>query len=406
MKVLIRPSKLKGTVAAPASKSVAHRLLLAAALSQGTSVLGGIETNEDLEATIDCLRLIGAGIQSMEDGSIHVRGGDLRLPEGVIFPLRESGSTFRFMIPVALSLSGEARFIGSQRLMERGVRIYEELFREKGIVVEPSEGMLRIKGKLEAGDYRLSGAVSSQFISGLLFALPALPGDSVIEIVPPVGSRPYIELTMDALRRFGVRTDFEGENVISVPGGQRFVPSVQCCEGDWTNGSVLLALRALGHAVTVEGLDPGSPQGDRAFVTFEKMLRDEHFPEIDLQSTPDLGPVLFVLASSLHGAVFTGVERLRLKESDRLQAMSLELRKFGAEVEVHDHSVIVYPSVLKSPSEALQSHNDHRVVMALSLLATIYGGEIEDAEAVKKSWPAFFDTLCALGASVGITEDD
>lgn len=406
MKVLFRPSKLHGILNAPASKSVAHRLLLAAALAEGTSVLRGIGMNEDVEATMDCLRLIGAEIEAPEEGSLLVCGGELRLPEGVIFPLRESGSTFRFMIPVALALGGEARFIGSQRLMERGVRIYEELFREKGILVEPSEGMLYLNGQLRPGDFRLSGAVSSQFISGLLFALPALPGDSMIEIIPPVGSRPYIELTMDALRRFGVRTEWQNENVIFVPGGQHFKPSEQTCEGDWTNGSVLLALRTLGHAVTVEGLDPGSPQGDRAFVDLEKILRNEQLPEIDLQGTPDLGPVLFVLAASRHGAVFTGVERLRLKESDRLSSMSQELRKFGAEVEVQDHSVIIYPSVLHAPEEVLRSHNDHRVVMALSLLATVYGGEIEEAEAVRKSFPGFFDELRAAGAEIDILEED
>ena len=404
MKVLIRPSKLKGTVAAPASKSMAHRLLLAASLSEGTSVLSGIETNEDVLATMDCLKLLGAGIDTSDDGGIRVRGGDLKLPKGAIFPLKESGSTFRFMIPVVLALGGEARFQGSPRLMERGVGLYEEMFRERGIFTEHEENMLLVRGRLTPGSYRLSGAVSSQFISGLLFALPGLLEDSVIEIIPPVGSRPYIELTREALRRFGIRTEWKNEHVIFVPGEQKSRASRQFCEGDWTNGSVLLALNALGNDVRVTGLDPESAQGDRAFTEFEKILREDPAPVIDLQATPDLGPVLFVLAASLHGAVFTGVERLRLKESDRLAAMSGELRKFGTETEVQEHSVIICPSRLHEPEEPLQSHNDHRVVMALSLLASVYGGEIEGAEAVRKSWPDFFRELSALGASIEVSE--
>ena len=262
-----------------------------------------------------------------------------------------------------------------------------------------------VSGRLAPGEYRLSGAVSSQFISGLLFALPGLPGDSAIEIVPPVGSRPYIGLTIETLRRFGVFTEWKNPERIFVPGGQRFRASEQCCEGDWTNGSVLLALRTLGHEVSVRGLDPESPQGDKAFVSYEWKLREDPFPEIDLQETPDLGPVLFALAAFFHGGVFTGIERLRLKESDRLQAMSEELQRFGAEIDVQAHSVIIYPSRLHEPEEPLQSHNDHRVVMALSILATVCGGEIEEAEAVRKSFPGFFETLRTLGTSLSVEEN-
>ena len=407
MKVSIRPSHLKGTVRAPASKSMAHRLLIAAALCSGTSVMKGIEAGDDVEATLDCLTRIGAEAVTGEDGTLFIRNNGLHLPESGIFPLRESGSTFRFLIPVTLMIGGEARFQGSQRLWERGVRVYEELFSPKGISMEwisgeeaGDEPVLRVRGRLEAGSFRLPGGFSSQYISGLLLALPMLPGDSEIEIVPPVESRPYIELTMDVLRRFGVFTEWTDDHTIRIPGGQNY-EAVSCtCEGDWSNGAVLLSLRSLGHSTAVEGLDPHSVQGDRTFLSFEKKLREESFPELDLGQTPDLGPVLFALASAKNGAVFTGVERLRMKESDRLSAMAEELVKFGVEMETHEHSVVIYPSSLHEPKEALLAHNDHRVVMAEALLATVYGGVIEGAEAVRKSYPGFFDDLLSLGAEI------
>ena len=412
MKVSIRPSKLQGTVKAPASKSMAHRLLIAAALSRGTSVLHGIEANEDVQATMDCLRLIGTTITARGDGALLVRNDGLSLPEGVIFPLKDSGSTFRFMIPISLMIGGEARFQGSQRLMERGALVYVDLFDEKGIFMEEIPGaeagdapVLLVRGQLASGHYRLSGGFSSQYISGLLFALPRLPGDSEIEIVPPVESRPYVDLTMDALRCFGICTEWKSEHVIRIPGGQQYKAAEAASEGDWSNGAALLALRSLGHDVFVEGLDPESLQGDRAFVQFEKRLREESFPEIDLQQNPDLGPILFALAAAKNGAVFTGVGRLRMKESDRLAAMTEELRKFGAEMEVHEHSAVIYPAPLHEPKEALLAHNDHRVVMAEALLATVYGGEIEGAEAVRKSDPGFFEDLKTIGADISFVGD-
>ena len=415
MQVRIRPSKLKGSIQAPPSKSVAHRLLLASALSQGTSVLRGIGAGEDIQATIRCLRLIGAEITEEEHGVLRIRNHGLSLPEGAIFPLNESGSTFRFMVPVSLSIGREARFQGSQRLMERGVRVYEELFREKGILTEYEENasggapVFHVKGQLVPGTFRLSGGSSSQFISGLLFALPRLPGDSLIEIVPPVESNPYIGLTIGTLKHFGIQAERVTETLIRVPGNQHYQPADLKLEGDWTNGALLLALRQLGHEVTVEGLDSGSLQGDRAFLDLTKKLKNESFPEISLHDTPDLGPVLFVLAALQNGAVFTGVERLRLKESDRLSAMAEELRKFGAETEIRGQSAVIYPSVLHEPKEALLAHNDHRIVMAEALLSTVYGGVIEGAEAVRKSWPGFFRDLETLGADIqtfGSSEKD
>ncbi|MBR6977501.1 MAG: 3-phosphoshikimate 1-carboxyvinyltransferase, partial [Lachnospiraceae bacterium] len=300
----------------------------------------------------------------------------------------------------------------SQRLMERGIRVYEDLFREKGILVRQemiptrasdtesggeARTSLYVDGQLNPGLFRLPGGISSQFISGLLFALPCLSGDSVIEIIPPVESNPYIGLTIGTLKRFGVEALRESKTVIRVPGGQHFQPVDLALEGDWSNGAVLLAFRSLGHRISVEGLDPESLQGDRAFLDFSQRLENESFPQIDLRDTPDLGPVLFVLAAAKNGAVFTGIERLRLKESDRLQAMAEELRKFGAEIETHEHSAVILPTPLHTPRETLKSHNDHRVVMALTLLLSLYGGEIEGAEAVRKSYPDFFTDLRALG---------
>lgn len=398
MKVEIRPGSARGTVAAPPSKSYAHRLMLCAALAQGTSTVRGVARSEDMGATLDCISSLGA--QYALDGDVlTVRGVSEPLKGGTCFPCRESGSTLRFFLPLALVKGSGAVFTGTRRLMERGVSVYETLFAEKNISLQKCSESLTVSGRLTPGRYTLRGDVSSQFVTGLLFALPLLDGPSVLQVLPPVESRPYIDITLDAMKAFGVTVTEAPENTFHIPGGQTYRPMDITVEGDWSNAAALLALNELGGDVTVTGLRTDSLQGDRICVEY---LRRLSAPEavLDLSGCPDLGPVLFAVAAANHGAVFTGTRRLKIKESDRAQVMAEELKKFGDFAEVGENTVIIPAGGIKKPDTVLCGHNDHRVIMALSLLASQVGGVIDEAEAVRKSYPDFFRDLKRLGLEV------
>ena len=374
----IRPSRAAGVVSAPPSKSMAHRLLIAAGLAGDESLVSGIDWSEDLLATRDCLHA---------------------LRSGETLCCRESGSTLRFFIPLALLGAEPITFIGSERLMSRPLGVYEELCRAQGLRFEKNGRELTVCGPLRPGRFELPGDVSSQFITGLLFALPQLPGESVIALRPPVESRSYIELTLAALNIFGVEARWEDEFTLRVPGSQKYRPCAVAVEGDWSNAAFLSAFNLLGGAVTVEGLDEGSLQGDMVYIKHYPAL-ETGFAEISLADCPDLGPVLFAMAAEKQGAHFTACRRLRIKESDRAEAMAAELRKFGADISVGEDEVWIRPAALRPPAEMLCGHNDHRIVMALSLLLTKYGGSICEAEAVRKSYPGFFEDIRKLGIEV------
>ena len=401
MNVTIRPSSAAGTAPAPPSKSMAHRLLLCAGQCPGETLVRGVAASQDILATLDCLSALGID-SLMRDGDVTLYGKSPRLPEpGTVLPCRESGSTLRFFLPLCLS-GPPVTLTGSPRLLERPLGVYRDLCREKGIRFEQTETSVTVEGTLRPGEFTLPGDVSSQFVSGLLFALPALPGDSRIRLAAPVESRSYILLTMDALRRFGIETRWLDDGTVAVPGRQRFRlparagsrPAVTV-EGDWSNAAFLLAL---GPGVTVTGLDPNSLQGDRVCETYFRALEVGR-ERLDLSDCPDLGPVLLAYAAARRGGTFTGTRRLRLKESDRGAVMAEELRKFGVPVTVSENEITV-GSGLRPPDGALDGHNDHRIVMALSLLCARVGGTVNGAEAVDKSFPDFFERLRSLGIAV------
>lgn len=398
MNVRIRPGRACGTVSAPPSKSYAHRLMLCAALTEGKSTVGGIAESQDMLATLDCISALGIPYTRTGD-AVTFDGGLRGFPDGTVFPCRESGSTLRFFLPVALAKQGSAVFTGAKRLIERGVSVYETLFADKGITLEKDAESIRVCGKLPAGEYTIDGGISSQFVTGLLYALPLLDGDSTLRVLPPVESRPYIDITLDALRRFGVCVEEREENCFYIQGNQRYVNSNVTAEGDWSNAAALLAFNLAGGDVCVTGLNENSVQGDRVCVEALEKLKAPG-AGIDLSDCPDLGPVLFAAAAVCGGAHFTGTRRLRIKESDRASAMAEELRKFGIDAEVGENDVRILPGTPHTPSEILSSHNDHRIVMALSLLCSVTGGEIALSEAVGKSWPDFFEVLSALGLEI------
>ena len=403
MRALIKKSRASGTILAPTSKSMAHRLLIAAAMAEGTSVIRRITASDDTRATVSCLRALGADIR--EDGDTYtVVGRDMRaaLPKGAL-NADESGSTLRFLIPVAALCGAEVSLVGAPQLMQRPLSVYEALFEQRGMKLTGENGVLTVKGPLEGGDFSVRGDVSSQFISGLLFALPTLECDSVIKILPPFESRSYVDLTVLTLKKFGVDVHFEDELTIRIPGRQKYVSGDFEVEGDYSAAAFIEALDLFGSSVCVTGLTEDSAQGDRIYREIFPTLKGTS-PEIDISNCPDLAPILFVLASYLNGATIRSTARLKIKESDRAQVMAKELRKLGADIEVLENSVIIKKSVLHAPTEPLCGHNDHRVVMALAVLLTKFGGEIDGAEAVSKSYPDFFSDISSIGIDVTLVE--
>lgn len=399
MKVSIKPGLCSGEACAPPSKSYAHRMLICAALADGESRIRGLARSEDMLATLDCIAALGAEYK-LDGDTVTIKGGKNRTAEGAVFPCRESGSTLRFMLPIAAACGESARFTGTGRLMERGVGIYEDIFSEKGVSIKKASGSIELSGRLTSGEYTFRGDVSSQFVTGLLFALPLLEGGSVVRVLPPVESRAYIDVTVAVLRSFGIEVIESPANTFNIAGGQRYLRRSMSVEGDWSNAAALFALNSLGGSVCVTGLNMDSIQGDRVCLELLERLKSPN-AVIDISNCPDLGPVLFAAAAASGvGAVFTGTRRLRIKESDRASVMAQELRKFGVEARVLENSVVIEPGRLQSPRESLSGHNDHRIVMALSLLASAVGGVIDGAEAVRKSYPEFFEVLRKLGAEV------
>ncbi len=396
MKVKIYPSRAHGEVKAPPSKSMAHRLLIAAALCEGESIIDGISSCEDVLATIDCLRALGARIEYDGDRA-RVFGTDMNKasPTGVLYA-RESGSTLRFLIPIALLSGKECEFCGSQKLLSRPQDIYLSLSREKGFYFESSATSIKLRGPLPSGNYSVPGNISSQFITGLLFALAAKADEAVIKITDHLESGSYIELTRSALSKFGICVEWKDERCLYMSGDQRPSPANCRVEGDYSGAAFLEALDLFSGGVCVSGLEEESLQGDRAYKALFPLLRDGT-PTVSIEDCPDLGPILFTVAAAMNGAEFTGTGRLKIKESDRAEAMAKELKKFGAELIVRENSVTVKKAPLHPPTEPLRGHNDHRIVMSLAVLCTLYGGEIEGCEAVKKSYPDFFYDIQKLG---------
>ncbi len=400
MNVRVTSGVAKGSVRALASKSMAHRLLICAGMCRGESVIHGISDCEDVLATLDCLRALGA--ECARDGdTVTVRGVDIRKAKpNEILKCRESGSTLRFLIPLLLLTGQTATFEGYGRLMERPMTVYEEICAQKELTFRRHGSQLTVGGGLPSGTYRLAGNVSSQFVSGLLFALPMAEGDSVIELIPPVESRSYILMTLDAMKQFGVDVEWEGDDRLRIRGGWRYSPFRGYVEGDYSNAAFLDAFNCFGGAVTVEGLREDSLQGDRVYRNAMERLCGEDRATVSLGNCPDLGPVLFAVAAAKRGGRFTETARLRIKESDRVETMRRELEKFGVKMKIETDSVEILEGGLHPPKEPLFGHNDHRIVMALTVLLTLTGGELIGAEAVRKSYPRFFEDLRTLGIGV------
>lgn len=399
MKVKILPSKTSGEVSAPPSKSFAHRYLIGSVLSRGKCVIKNIADSDDISATLSCIEQLGGSVT--KDGNIvTVIPTNEKQIENAVFDCKESGSTLRFFIPVVLATGAKnCTFSGSERLLARGIKEYEKLFENSDVKIKSDEKSIEVNGTLSAGNYEISGEVSSQYTTGMLFALSGLFGKSTLKITGNAESRAYVDMTIKVLKDFGADIAEPEKNFFEINGKGRLSPGEFTVEGDWSNAAFLIALSRLVGTISVSGLNENSVQGDRfSSVAFDAL--DGENAEIDLKDCPDLAPILFAYAAYKNGGKFTNTRRLRVKESDRANVMAEELKKFGANVKVYENSVEIEKTQLKPPIVPLCGHNDHRIVMALSVLAAVFGAEIDGAEAVNKSYPDFFRVIKKAGVNV------
>ena len=402
MRVCITPSSARGSASLPPSKSVAHRLLILAAFADGESCLHNIPMCDDVLATLDCLRALGIRFQ-LTNEVIHIQGKRIHdLAPNAPLPCRASASTLRFLIPM-LALTGQNILLCAEHgLLSRPMNVYEQLFSQIGAFYEKGDGYIKLCGNGLPSRICVRADVSSQFISGLLMAFAVSGKGGVLSLSTPVESRSYIELTLDALHKFGVMAQWQDAHTLYVS-PTSLSPICDRIEGDLSSAAFLDALNRLGGEVHLEGVPQASQQGDRIYNELFDRL-EQKGARIDLADCPDLGPILFSLAAAKHGAIFTSIARLRLKECDRIAAMTEELSKLGAELVVRDDALEVISHPLHSPSEPLSSHGDHRIAMALAPLLALYGGVIDGAEAVSKSFPDFWACMRSLGISLEQTE--
>lgn len=411
MDITITPSKLSGNVTPPPSKSQAHRLLIAAALADGESVISNVAFSQDIEATLRCLGELGAGF-AVDGSTVTVRG----MGANSMSPLRrmayphldcgESGSTLRFLIPIALAVRGGGIFTGHGRLMERPQKPYFDLFDEKGIFYERKDGVLTVAGLLTPGVYCLPGNVSSQFFTGLLFALPLLNGPSAIIPTSPLESEGYIQMTLRVMAQFGVELPV----TLSLPphyhpqGNQTYRAANAAVEADWSQAAFWYAAGALGNPVVPAGMDPYSLQGDRVVMEQLLALSGPGDLALDVSGCPDLVPPLAVTAALRAGRAtrLTNAARLRIKESDRLASVTAVLGALGADITEGPDFLEIRGKETLSGGAAVDSFNDHRIAMMAAIAATRCETPITitGAQCVAKSYPDFWEVYGQLGGNV------
>ena len=394
MDITITSKRLRGTVQAIPSKSQAHRLLILAAFADRETRLLCPETNRDMDATAQCLCALGADIQKDETG-YRVRPVQ-NIPKSPSLPCQDSGSTLRFLLPVVGALGVNATFHMTGRLPQRPLSpLWEEMERMGCQLSRPAPDTILCTGKLQSGDYYVDGGVSSQFITGLLLAFCLMKGESRLHILGQLQSAPYVTMTQQACALFGKRT--EG---FTVTGGGLRSPGTLKVEGDWSNAAFFLAAEALGSPVTVENLDPDSPQGDQACASLlPELITGKQI--ISAADIPDLVPILAVTAAASHGAVFTDIQRLRLKESDRVASVIDMISALGGKAKADESTLTVWGTGLIGGT--VDSRNDHRIAMAAAIAATVCKEKVTilGAECVEKSYPKFFEEYTHLGGSYG-----
>ncbi len=405
MNIVITPKTLSGSVKVPPSKSISHRALICAALSKGESVIKNVLECEDIDATRDALTALGAEFRT-EGEYTYVKGIEVP-PAKAEIDCHESGSTLRFLIPIAAALGVETIFTGCGKLPTRPITPYIEEFKNHGVEFISDTMPYHIKGKLTAGQFPVTGDISSQFITGLLFAMPLIEGSSTIVLTSPLQSKPYADITVQCMKAFGVETlEFNGN--YSVRGIQQYNACTYDVEADCSQAAFFAVANQLGSTVDILDINPASVQGDRAiFDIIENMIKiGENYSgfDVDASDIPDLVPILTVLAAFADGTShIRGCKRLRIKESDRLESISTVLNSLGAKVAVIDDELEVV-GVKELSGGVCSSFNDHRITMSLAVASQRCTSEltITDAECVAKSYPTFFEDFRLLGGECDV----
>ncbi len=428
MKACIYPGRCHGEVYIPSSKSMSHRALICAGLSQGQSIISPLEMSEDIKATIRGLEAMGAsikidGYKVIVDGIKNLNNQDSPKPKHLFFDANESGSTLRFFIPLLSLFNQKMQIFGTEKLLSRPLDIYKEIF-DDGFIIDKKS--ITITKKLKAGIWNIPGNVSSQFVTGLLFSLPLVNGDSVINIIPPFESYSYIDLTLAVLEHYGIEVTKKSQFEYYIKGNQEYQANDYTIEGDYSQAAFFMALGTINDSITLKNLSLDSKQGDKEIVDIINKMDGDVTPIdggyivkkavldssiIDLKNCPDLGPILMVMASTIDKRTsFKNIQRLRMKESDRLDAMRSELAKYSIKMIIKENDMKIDGRAFDNKQiinhQIINCHNDHRICMAMAILGTIAPTPmvLEGIECINKSYPRFFDDLQKLGIKVDIYE--
>lgn len=416
------PYTPSGTVTAPPSKSDVHRAIICAALSGGVCTITPVALSNDIKATIGCVEALGAKT-SIEKDVLTVDGTDIFKNKTATLDCIESGSTLRFLIPVAAAGGIDAEFIGSGSLVTRPIGLYNDILPDKGVTLDNDNGLpLKISGKLKAGVFKVPGNISSQFISGLLFALPLLRGDSDIILTSPIQSAGYINMTIRTMEKFGIEVDVTDKGW-HVRGSQRYIPSDYKTDGDWSQAAFYLVSGAINGEITVNNLNTDSKQGDRRIAELLREFGANVIQEADSATVkksklsaieinasqiPDLVPALAVCAAFAEGITkITNAERLRIKESDRLKSTAALINSLGGNAaELPDGLEITGSNSLIGGTA--KGFNDHRIVMSAAVCAAGSQNPIicTDALSVNKSYPGFFSDYNSVGGKSEIIDQE
>ena len=420
--VKIYPSKLKGEVKIPPSKSMAHRAIICAALSDNSCKIDNIDYSDDIIATIDAMNTLGAEIKKYEN-YLEVKGiysNIKKIKRDRIIDCNESGSTLRFLIPISLLFDGSSNFIGKGNLGKRPLTTYYEIFDKQKIqyTYEKDKLNLTINGKLKADIFEVEGNVSSQFISGLLFTLPLLDKDSKIIITTNMESKGYIDLTLDMMKKFGVEVINNNYKEFLIKGNQKYKSVDYYVEGDFSQAAFYLCADALGNDIWCKDLDENSLQGDKEIIDILKRMNNKFISKdkkikcetdklnttiIDGSQCPDIIPVLALVGTLTEGTtIITNASRLRIKECDRLSAVREELSKLGANITEKEDGLIITGIKKLRGNTKVWSHKDHRIAMTLAIASTLCDEPIiiKDYECISKSYPKFFEDFEKLGGKI------
>ncbi len=419
--IKIYPGKLSGKVEVPASKSIGHRAIISAALSHGKSILHNITLSDDINATIEAVKSFGAKIELRKDKLI-IHGVKHISPSKNPIDCKESGSTLRFLIPLLASTNKRVVFKGAPSLIKRPLTIYKQIAIQDNIDFSITKDKVMVNGSFKGKHYHIDGDVSSQFITGLMFVLPLLKYDSKITFSKPLESKSYIDITIDILNKFGIEIE-EITNGYYIPGNQKYTPTNISIEGDYSQGAFFLVGGVLNGNIQVNNLKLDSIQGDRQIIEFINQMKGRLiFNEngytalksstvgtiLDITNTPDLGPILTLLAVASNGTtIIKGTKRLRFKESDRIKSTVITLKKLGANISVKgDDIYAIYTPKLHGGT--IESHNDHRIAMMAAISATISDSPITitSADAITKSYPNFYNDLSLLGLKIEVINHD